>query len=236
MRRGAFPLLSDALEVIDLGQGVPYAVGVARQEEVAAARRCGDSATDTLLLLEHAPVYTLGRSANPANLLWDDSAREARGIELAQTPRGGDVTYHGPGQLVGYPVFRIGSEPSRILPYVTAIEEVLLRAVALFGVQAGRDRRNRGIWVGNSKLAAIGVRVSGGVTTHGFALNVATDLSMYSGIVPCGLRDAGVTSLAELLAAPPTLVQVKNAVIDAVVDVFGFHAVRRRRPSPPNAL
>jgi lipoate-protein ligase B len=214
--------LSDTLEVIDLGRDVPYAAGLARQEEAAAARRRGDSATDCLFLLEHTPVYTLGRTADPANILLDDEARAARGIDLVKTARGGDATYHGPGQLVGYPVFKIGMDPRRVLPYVSAVEDAVLRAVARFGVPGARDRRNRGVWVGNAKLAAIGVRISGGVTTHGFALNVSTDLSAYGGIVPCGLRDAEVTSLANLLPATPSMDDVKAAIVEAFLEVFGF--------------
>lgn len=222
------PTLARRLQVVDLGREVPYRAALERQEACAAARRqAGAEPCETLFLLEHAPVFTLGRNADPSHVLWDESVRAARGVALERTARGGDVTFHGPGQLVGYPVFHIGRDPTRIVPYMTALEEALLRAVASLGVRAGRDARNRGLWVGNAKLAALGVRVAGGVTLHGFALNVAPDLAAYEGIVPCGLRDAGVTSLAGLLPSAPAMQAVKAAVVAAFADVFAFSEVRQ---------
>lgn len=220
------PTLGFRLRIEDLGRDVTYETAQARQEERAQVLRLKRTeACETLLLLEHAPVFTLGRNADPSHVLWDAATRQAQGVSLARTARGGDVTYHGPGQLVGYPVFRIGRESVRILPYMTALEEALIRAVAALGVCASRDARNRGLWVGNAKLAAVGVRVSGGVTSHGFALNVATDLSAYEGIIPCGLRNAGVTSLARLLPSVPAMERVKAVVVEAFAEVFGFREV-----------
>ncbi len=219
--------LSEELRIIDLGSEVPYGEALKLQEEAAAARQSGDSATDCLFLLEHSPVFTLGRSADPANLLWNQEELATRGIALENTVRGGDVTYHGPGQLVGYPVLKLGSEARRVVPYVNALEETLLQTVARWGIEARRDRRNRGIWVGNAKLAAIGVRVSGGMTTHGFALNVAPDLTAYGGIVPCGLADAEVTSLAELLQEAPSVADVKQTVAEIFTAVFGYRSLSR---------
>jgi len=215
------------LRVIDLGTDVPYGRALALQEEAARARQSGDSATDCLFLLEHSPVFTLGRSADPSHLLWTQEKLLARGIAVEKTARGGDITYHGPGQLVGYPVLRLGSEARRVVPYVNAIEETLLQSVARWGIEARRDRRNRGIWVGNAKLVAVGVRISGGMTTHGFALNVAPDLTAYSGIVPCGLQDAGVTSLAELLPQVPSMAVVKQVVTEVFAAVFGYAGLSR---------
>lgn len=214
--------LGTELHVCDLGSEVPYADGLARQHAAVAARQSGDSATETLFLLEHSPVYTLGRNADATHVLWNRQALAQRGIEVAETERGGDVTFHGPGQLVGYPVLNVGKSPRVILPYVNAIEEVLLGVAARFGIKAERNRRNRGIWVGNAKLAAIGVRVTGGVTSHGFALNVTTDLSLYGGIVPCGIADAGVTSMAALLPSPPSMAEVKTVTAEIFSTVFGF--------------
>jgi lipoate-protein ligase B len=138
------------------------------------------------------------------------------------TSRGGDVTYHGPGQLVGYPIVHLGDAGIRVLEYVTALEATLIRAVATFGIAAGRDVRNRGVWVGNDKLAALGIRVSHQVTMHGFALNVTTRLEDYRGIVACGLRDAGVTSMARLLGWDPPMAEVKERVTAAFREVFGY--------------
>ncbi len=222
------PTLARSLRIVDLGRDVPYRAALDRQESCAAARRKADAEPcETLFLLEHAPVFTLGRNADPSHVLWDEAVRATRGVALERTARGGDVTFHGPGQLVGYPVFRIGRDPTRIVPYMTALEDALLRAVAVLGIRAGRDARNRGIWVGNAKLAALGVRVAGGVTLHGFALNVAPDLAAFEGIVPCGLRNAGVTSLARLLPEPPSMQTVKDVVVAAFAAEFGFSDVRQ---------
>lgn len=220
------PMLSRRLRVVDLGKDVPWQLALERQEACAVERRKVSHAVaqETLFLLEHAPVYTLGRNAGDGHVLWDAEMRRIRGVDLVRTSRGGDVTYHGPGQLVGYPIFMIGREPTRILPYIMALEEVLLRAVASLGVRAGRDGRNRGIWVGNAKLAALGVRVTGSVTLHGFALNVDTDFDLWQGIVPCGIADGEVTSLSRLLKKTPSMPVVKEAVVAAFREVFEFTA------------
>jgi lipoyl(octanoyl) transferase len=182
-------------------------------------RRQQDVGSDVLFLLEHPRVYTLGKRTDRSHLLWDDSARAARGIELVQVDRGGDVTYHGPGQLVGYPILRLSSV-RRVVDYVRALEEVLIRALATFGVAGDRVEGFTGVWVGDEKVAAIGVRVaSKGVTSHGFALNITTDLSDYDGIVPCGIADRGVCSLASLGVAT-TVDAVADAVEQAAGEVF----------------
>ncbi len=209
------------LTVMDLGSGAGYADVLALQERLHARRAAGEI-PDTLLLLEHRPVYTLGRSAIEGHVLYSEEALRQAGIERAVTSRGGDVTYHGPGQLVGYPIVHLGDAGLRVLEYVSGLEEVLLRAVAAFGVEAGRDARNRGVWVGDSKLAALGIRVAHQVTMHGFALNVSTRLEDYRGIVACGLRDAGVTSLGLLLGRPPDMGEVKARVAEAFAQVFGY--------------
>ena len=209
------------LTVTDLGGGAGYAEVLALQERLHAQRVAGE-VPDTLLLLEHRPVYTLGRSASEGNVLYSEEALRQAGIERAITSRGGDVTYHGPGQLVGYPIVHLGEAGLRVLEYVTGLEETLIRAAAAFGVQAGRDARNRGVWVGNSKLAALGIRVAHQVTMHGFALNVNTRLEDYRGIVACGLKDAGVTSLSQLLGRAVDMGDVKARVAESFRSVFGY--------------
>lgn len=211
------------LQIRDLGADVPYGKALALQEECHRKRVAGDI-RDTLLLLEHAPVYTLGRGADASHILLGEEALAARGIEVFPTSRGGDVTYHGPGQLVGYPVIHIGEagRKLRVVEYVGALEETVIRALAVFGIEAGRDARNRGVWVGNDKLCAIGIRVAHFVTMHGFALNVNTRLEDYGGIVACGLTDAGVTSMEKLLGRPVAMAEVKNAVGQAFRSVFGW--------------
>lgn len=209
------------LKVCDLGRDKGYGEVLALQESLHAQRVAGQI-PDTLLLLEHRPVYTLGRSASDDHVLYSEAALRRAGIERVVTTRGGDVTYHGPGQLVGYPIIHLGEAGLRVLEYVTALEEALIRAAAAFGITAGRDARNRGVWVGDDKLAALGIRVAHQVTMHGFALNVATHLEDYRGIVACGLRDAGVTSMTRLLGREPAMAEVKAQVEASFLSVFGY--------------
>ncbi|HYV58453.1 MAG TPA: lipoyl synthase [Acidimicrobiia bacterium] len=202
---------------------VPY--GEADELQRALLERAAD---DYLLLLEHPPVYTLGKSADPAHVLVPPASV---GADLVRADRGGDVTYHGPGQLVGYPIvtlpeWRAGQRD--VVAYVRRLEAVLIAALADLGVQAGRDDGYTGVWVGDEKVAAIGVRVSQGRTRHGFALNVDPDLSMFGHIVPCGIADRGVTSLAARLGAAPTMQQVVDAVTARFAEHFPYDAVDRQ--------
>ena len=207
------------VEVRDLGSDIDYQQAFDLQAEIAEDRRAGRR-SDTLLLLEHARIYTLGRSANPGNVLWDEKRRAAAGIGLVQTTRGGDVTYHGPGQLVGYPIMHLPQAGLGVLDYITGIEETIIRAAADFGVVANRDARNRGVWVGNCKLCALGIHVSHCVSRHGFAFNVNTHLDDFKGIVACGLHDASVTSLQRLLGHSVDMHEVKSAVKRHFAEVF----------------
>ena len=176
---------------------VDYGVAWDWQRALVAAR-ADDRVDDVLLTLEHPRVFTAGRRADPTHLLWDATERLRRGVDFHEVDRGGDVTYHGPGQLVGYPIVRLHGL-SGVVDYVRALEQVLVRTAAVFGVTARPVAGLTGVWVGDDKLAAIGVRVSShGVTSHGFALNVTTDLDDFGGIVPCGIPDRGVCSLASL--------------------------------------
>lgn len=191
----------------------PYADALALQQELVRQRR-SDSIDDTLLLLEHPHVITLGTSAHAENVLLDEEQRGARGIELFESGRGGDVTYHGPGQLVGYPILDLKPDRCDLHRYVRDIEDVIIRALAQFDVRATRIAGLTGVWVDDRKIAAIGVRVSSGwITSHGFAFNVCTDLSYFDAIVPCGIRDRGVTSLQQLLGARAPGVRAAGAVI-----------------------
>ena len=191
--------------VADWGEQ-PYARACAWQQELAARRKAGEL-PDLLVLCTHPHVITLGRNACRENLRLPEALLPARGVEVHATDRGGDVTYHGPGQLVGYPILDLSEHRKDVVWYVRALEEVLIRAAAEFGVEAARKaapatkrQLYTGVWVGEEKLAAIGVHLSRWVTSHGFAFNVTTDLSYFDLIVPCGLADKGVTSLARLLA------------------------------------
>lgn len=200
---------------------VPYLTAWDWQRELAA-RRHADEIGDVLLLLEHPRVYTLGRRADDTNLVFDADERTRRGIELHRIDRGGDVTYHGPGQLVGYPIFRLAGP--RVVDHVRALEELNLRVAGSYGITGQRVDGFSGVWVGDTKVTAIGVHVTAGyVTTHGWATNVTTDLSDFEGIVPCGIDDPakGVASLASLGAPGATVPDAIERTEAAVGDVFG---------------
>jgi lipoyl(octanoyl) transferase len=195
---------------------IDYGEALRLQAEKAAARKSG-AIPDTLLLLEHPHVYTLGRNGNRAHVLVPAERLHAMGARVVETDRGGDVTYHGPGQLVGYPILDLTKHRRDLGWYMRSLEEVLIRVAADFGVRADRLHGAPGVWVGNEKLAAIGVHVSRWVTSHGFAFNVNTDLSYFDAIIPCGLRDKGVTSIERLLGMPVEM----DAAIERVIEHFG---------------
>jgi lipoyl(octanoyl) transferase len=210
----------DVVEVKRLGQ-VSYEDAVDLQTRLVQARKAG-TIPDQLLLLEHPPVITLGvkTRTDRSHVLASDELLKARGVELFESGRGGDVTFHGPGQLVGYPILDLKPDRCDVHRYVRDLEDVLIRAVAAFGVKAASDPGLTGVWVGPDKIAAIGVRISRWVTSHGFALNVNTDLSHFDLIVPCGIRGRGVTSLQRILERPVDMVEVEGAVVHAFGDVF----------------
>lgn len=190
-----------------------------RWQRLLADARAEGAIDDVLLTLTHDRVYTAGRRADvAANVLG------TRDIRVVPTDRGGDVTYHGPGQLVAYPILRLASSKA-VRPYVTALEEAVVRTVASFGVDAAPDPRRPGVWVGDDKLAAIGVRVEHGVTRHGLALNVSTDLDDFAGLVPCGITDGGVCSLASL-GVDTDVEQVRRRLVAALGETL------QRRPVP----
>lgn len=185
-----------------------------------AERRATDAIPDTVLLLEHDPVYTLGRRATDAEVLLDPEALAERGIAVEHTDRGGRVTYHGPGQLVGYPIIDLGASAD-LVGYVRALERALIATAADHGVAATTLEGLTGVWVGDEKLAAIGVHVSRGITTHGFALNITTDLDAFNGIVPCGIVDKGITSLAALTGSALRVEDVARAAAEHLAVELG---------------
>ena len=197
-----------------LGEGIDYEWALDLQRDIARKRADGETG-DTLLLLTHAPVYTAGRRSLPEHILGELRA------PLVEADRGGQVTYHGPGQLVGYPILslaELGLGPRR---YVTALETALVAALAEFGVAARCEEGSTGVWTEQGKVAAIGVRVARGVTSHGFALNVYPDLSAYDVIVPCGIADRPVTSMSEILRAPLDIAPIARAVASALGEGLG---------------
>ena len=187
-------------QVYHLGQ-VPYLDAWALQRQWVELRRAGEI-PDRLLLLEHPPVITLGRNARREHLLSSSEVLAAAGIEVVETNRGGDVTFHGPGQLVGYPILDLSPIRKDVVWYVRTLEEAIIRTLHDLGLAAGRRAGMTGVWVGECKVAAIGIHISRWITSHGFALNVETDLGCFRHIVPCGIASHPVTSLEELLSAP----------------------------------
>jgi lipoyl(octanoyl) transferase len=208
------------LEVHLLGS-TPYGDGLALQEELVRQRRAGEI-PDQLLLLEHPHVITFGTSAGEENLLLSASEMEAMGIHRFEAGRGGDITYHGPGQLVGYPILDLKPDRKDLHRYLRDLEGALIIALRAFGISATREEGRTGVWVPEGKLAAIGVRVSSGwITSHGFALNVDPELDYFSFIVPCGIRDRPVTSMAQVLGQPVRVEEVIPAVIRGLEKTFG---------------
>jgi lipoyl(octanoyl) transferase len=205
---------------------VPYEDGLELQRALVE-RRKADEIPDQLLLLEHPPVITLGVRTrhDRSHVVASPETLEAQGVEVLESGRGGDVTYHGPGQLVGYPILDLRPDRCDVHRYVRDLEEVLIRAAAAFGITAGRSSGLTGAWVGDEKLAAIGVRIARGITSHGFALNVSTNLAHFGLIVPCGITDKGVTSLEQLLGRRVAMAAVEDAVAEAFCTVFGRQAL-----------
>lgn len=200
---------------------VPYAEALALQAELVRQRRAGEIG-DTLLLLQHPHVITMGTGTHPEHILISAEERAERGVELFEAGRGGDVTYHGPGQLVGYPILDLKPDRCDLHRYLRDIEEALIEVLGDFGLAAGRKEGLTGVWVGGRKLAAIGVRVSSGwITSHGFALNVATDLGFFGAIVPCGITEYEVGSLETELGRPVEMGEVEDAVVRRFGERFG---------------
>ena len=214
-----YPSDSDELEVRVLGV-VPYEQALERQARLVARRRAGEI-PDQLLLVEHPHVITLGSGSSADHVLADAAERSRLGIDLFEVGRGGDVTYHGPGQLVGYPILDLKPDRKDVHAYLRDLEAVLIDALARLGIVGDRSEGLTGVWVNGRKIASIGVRVSSGwITSHGFALNVDTDLSYFETIVPCGVRDRTVTSISEQLDRPIGVGQILSVVRDSFAEIF----------------
>ncbi|MEA2077658.1 MAG: lipoyl(octanoyl) transferase LipB [Candidatus Marinimicrobia bacterium] len=177
------------------------------------SRRIENKIPDTLLLLEHPHVFTLGRHAQEGNVVWNENELEQHHVKVHQVDRGGDVTYHGPGQLVGYPIIKLKDRdllPRRLVEWV---ENLIIRTVASYGIASYANPDHPGVWVGDAKICAIGMRIKEGVSYHGFALNVLTDLSYFNGIVPCGIQNKRVCSLSSVLGRKINIEEVKQRLI-----------------------
>jgi lipoyl(octanoyl) transferase len=207
-------------EVRRLPGQTPYAEGWELQRELVGLRR-GEGIPDTLILLEHPPVYTVGRAAKDASSLGaGEEYLKSLGAEVFWSDRGGDATFHGPGQLVGYPILRLKELDTH--KYLRDLEELIILVLSDYGIEAGRHPEYTGVWVNGNKIAAIGVKFSSGrITSHGFALNVTTDLSWFDQITPCGIREYGVTSLERELGVEVLLPEVEERVVGRFGELFG---------------
>ena len=209
-----------AMEVRDLGL-IPYAEALALQSDLVGRRRTGDI-PDQLLLLQHPHVITLGTAASRSHVLADESRRRELGIDLVDVGRGGDVTYHGPGQLVGYPILDLKPDRKDVHQYLRDLEAVLVHTLDEMGIRGEPLPNLTGVWVDGRKIAAIGVRISSGwITSHGFALNVSNDLSFFETIVPCGIQDVSVTSVSQELGRPFAVPNILGMVSEAFSEIFG---------------
>ena len=204
---------------------VPYSDALDLQRAVARARIAGIVAQDVLLLVQHPPVVTLGRTAKAGHVTAAPELLRARGVEMFEIERGGDVTFHGPGQLVGYPIVNLDRHRRDLHWYLRQVEEALVRGLAALGVAAERNPGLTGVWTRGRKLASIGVHAREWVTWHGFALNVSTDLSFFDLIVPCGIDGVVMTSLERELGSAPEMPAVEAVIADAFADVFALEAV-----------
>jgi len=222
--------VAQALQV-DLGL-IQYAEACALQKRIVAARKLG-AIEDVLLFCEHPHVITQGRNAKREHLLASEHVLRQKGVEFFETSRGGDVTYHGPGQIVAYPILNLGVIRRDVVWYVRMLEEAMIRATAEFGIEAGREAEKTGVWVGrgksSEKLAAIGVHISRWVTSHGLAYNVSTDLRNFELIVPCGIADRKATSLEKVLGRRVDLAEVKPKLAKHLGEVFGLELQQKSR-------
>jgi lipoyl(octanoyl) transferase len=225
--------VSRPLEVRDLGRQ-PYADALELQRELRRRRTDGELAHDVLLLTEHPPVVTLGRGTRETSLPLAPVLLERRGAEVFEVERGGDVTFHGPGQLVGYPIVDLSGHRRDLHWYLRRLEDVVIAAVERLGVPAGRTPGLTGVWTAGRKIASIGIHVKQWVTLHGFALNVTTDLSWFDLIVPCGIEQVVMTSVAEELLREDHAAleaEARRAVVGAFLELFGYELIEPARAS-----
>ena len=208
------------LEYLNLGV-VPYQDAWELQKSIMSLRKA-EKTDDVLILLEHPHTYTLGKVAKQENLLFSEKELQERNISTFEIDRGGDITYHGPGQIVGYPIINLKNWYADSHKYLRTLEEVLIKVLDEFGIKAGRNPKYTGVWVDDRKIAAIGIKISSWITMHGFAFNVNTDLSLFNGIIPCGIKEKDVTSLQELTGQPQDIQVIKQKILRHFMETFSY--------------
>lgn len=215
--------MNNKLEVLQLGLK-DYDSALEMQKELHA-RAVADASQAFLMLLEHPPVITLGRNANAAHVLFAEAELNKRGFIVRHIDRGGDVTYHGPGQLVGYPIMQLTGARRDVHAYFRSLEESIIKMLATYGIEAGRIEGLTGVWVGKEKVCAMGVAIKRWTTYHGFALNVQPDLTHFRYITPCGISDKGVTSMSKILGRKLDMAEVSGRVVKELAKEFAFSEV-----------
>lgn len=213
---------------VNLGK-MDYVEAWKLQTDIVGARNRGTLIADTILMVEHPAVFTLGRRGGAENLLVSEAFLEKSGIAVTQVERGGNITYHGPGQLVVYPIIDLEAAKISVVDFVNILEEVMLQTVAAWGIKAGRNSTNHGIWVGNQKLGSIGIALRKGVSFHGLALNVNLDLTPFTWIQPCGLQGVQMTSMAKELSGEVSMPEVREVLKEKFQLIFGIQLVPKSR-------
>lgn len=221
--------------IIDLGQ-IDYDKAWKLQTDIVGARNRGELNADIILVLEHPAVFTLGRRGGNENLLVSEAFLEESGIAVTQVERGGNITYHGPGQLVVYPIINLEAARMSVVDFVHALEEVMLQTAEVWGIKAGRNSTNHGIWVGNLKLGSLGIALRKGISFHGLALNVNLDLTPFTWIQPCGLQGVQMTSMAKELSNEISMSKVREVIKEKFQLIFGIQLVNKNRSELINTL
>ncbi|MGE5496431.1 MAG: lipoyl(octanoyl) transferase LipB [Syntrophothermus sp.] len=216
---------SRELEYFDLGH-IAYGKAWDLQKETFTLRKNGEI-NDTIYLLEHPHTYTMGKVTDKANLISSEEYLKKNNISVYEIDRGGDITYHGPGQIVGYPIIDLSAWKKDTHLYLRGLEEVIILVCREYGLDAGRIDKLTGVWIGHRKIAAIGIKVSSWITMHGFAFNIDPDLSLFSGIIPCGIKDKEVTSLCRETGYQIPVEEVKEILVIKFQEVFGYSSVKQ---------
>jgi lipoyl(octanoyl) transferase len=223
MYDGKWKMEKKTLTYCDLGF-IDYKEAWDLQKEIFSKSVSGE-VEDYLLLLEHPNTYTLGKTAHRENLKGSEEYLKLNNISVYDIDRGGDITYHGPGQIVGYPIIDLNNWFKDTHKYLRALEEVIIKTCSDFGLNCGRNEKHTGVWIGDRKIAAIGIKVSRWITMHGFAFNVNTDLNLFNGIIPCGIQDKSVTSLSKELNSEISIQEVKDKLLNNFSNVFNYNTV-----------